>query len=370
MDNGIVSEASAVKADGLPPWFDAESLEAARKLTQSRPLRESWKYSSLRRFEETAAVLAAEQVTPVVRISDATASRFSAGDPRLSQFWSTTIDEARYPTALLASQHQRDGWWLEAAPGAQAEVELSPLDAGFRLLFVDVADNAALELINPDSHTDVSATILAIRLGCNAELTLHQSAARRCAFDWRLISIAAERGARVTGNWLCGGAELRRLDTHIRCVGEHVNVDLAGATVVADRTHCDHQLCLEHQGPAGYSRQHFNGVATRSGKLTFNGRIHIRPDARGTDASLACRNLALDGSSEINAKPELEIYNDDVRCAHGATVGKLDPDALFYLRSRGLGEETARAMLVTAFLHEWARGAVAAAALPSLLETL
>ena len=90
----------------------------------------------------------------------------------------------------------------------------------------------------------------------------------------------------------------------------------------------------------------------------FNGRIHIHHGADGSDALLSNRNLSLNPGAEINTKPELEIYTDDVRCAHGATVGQLSEESLFYLRSRGVNESAARALLCSGFLRECISGAL------------
>jgi Fe-S cluster assembly protein SufD len=105
-------------------------------------------------------------------------------------------------------------------------------------------------------------------------------------------------------------------------------------------------------GQHGSSRQRIHGIASGKSRLTFNGRIHIHPGAQHTDARLTNRNLQLDSTAQVNTKPELEIYADDVQCAHGATVGQLDAEQLFYLRSRGISEATARAMLMQGFLAD------------------
>ena len=109
-------------------------------------------------------------------------------------------------------------------------------------------------------------------------------------------------------------------------------------------------MVVEHIGLDTVSRQLVHGIATDSSELTFNGRIHIHPGAQRSDARLTNKNLLLDRKSRINTKPELEIYASDVKCCHGATVGQLDPVQMFYLRTRGLDEITARAMLTRAFL--------------------
>ena len=115
------------------------------------------------------------------------------------------------------------------------------------------------------------------------------------------------------------------------------------------------------------SRVSFHGIGAEKGTAVFNGRIHIHPGAPRADAVLSNRNLSLHPDAIINTKPELEIYTDDVRCAHGATVGQISEDSLFYLRSRGLSPAQAKRMLCRAFINECIEGALAEPAEAALL---
>lgn len=114
----------------------------------------------------------------------------------------------------------------------------------------------------------------------------------------------------------------------------------------------DHHLAIDHAEPACTSREFFNGVLADSSKGVFYGRIHVRPHAQKTDAKQTNKNLLLSDLASVHTRPQLEIYADDVKCTHGATIGQLDPDAVFYLRSRGLPIKTARRMLIHAFAGE------------------
>jgi Fe-S cluster assembly protein SufD len=107
-----------------------------------------------------------------------------------------------------------------------------------------------------------------------------------------------------------------------------------------------------HAAPRGTSRQLYKGVVDEHGHGVFNGHIVVRPGASGTDARQTNKNLLLSDDAEIDTRPRLEILTDDVKCAHGAAVGRLDEEALFYLRSRGVPEQTARAILTYAFARE------------------
>jgi Fe-S cluster assembly protein SufD len=109
---------------------------------------------------------------------------------------------------------------------------------------------------------------------------------------------------------------------------------------------------IDHQSPHCTSRELYKGVLDGHSRGVFSGRVLVRMDAQKTDASQTNRNLLLSEDALVNTKPQLEIFADDVKCAHGAAVGKLDEDALFYLRSRGLGREAARSLLTYAFASE------------------
>jgi Fe-S cluster assembly protein SufD len=125
---------------------------------------------------------------------------------------------------------------------------------------------------------------------------------------------------------------------------------VAGASLTDGAQHLDTQLAMNHCEPNGTSTQRFRALAAGQSKTTLNGRIHILPQAQKSDAAFNVRSLLLSRGAELNAKPELEIYADDVACAHGATVGELDAASVFYLRSRGLTEQAARAALAYAHL--------------------
>ena len=114
----------------------------------------------------------------------------------------------------------------------------------------------------------------------------------------------------------------------------------------------DHQTSIDHALPHGTSRELYKGILDGRARAVFNGRIVVRPDAQKTNAEQQNRNLVLSDETAINSKPQLEIFANDVKCAHGATVGQLDRDSLFYLRSRGIPEDRAARLLTYAFASE------------------
>jgi len=114
----------------------------------------------------------------------------------------------------------------------------------------------------------------------------------------------------------------------------------------------DHYMVVDHAAPHCASHEYYNGILDGRSKGVFHGRILVRPAAQKTDAKQTNKNLLLSEDATVDTKPQLEIYADDVKCTHGATVGQLNEESIFYLRSRGLGAETARRMLIHAFAGE------------------
>jgi len=148
------------------------------------------------------------------------------------------------------------------------------------------------------------------------------------------------------------GSDLARLDVDIIHSGEHANALQNSVYLLGEKELFDLHSNVEHCQPNGTTEQNVRGIVGAKGKAVFNGRIHIHRYAQKTQAELNNRNLLLTRNAEVYTKPELEIYADDVRCAHGATVAELDSKALFYLRSRGVSEHEARIMLNFGFINE------------------
>ena len=121
---------------------------------------------------------------------------------------------------------------------------------------------------------------------------------------------------------------------------------------MSGRQHCDTTTKVDHAVPHCKSDEVFRGVMMDSARGVFQGKISVWPQAQKTDARMMTKALLLSDRAEMDSKPELEIYADDVKCAHGATVGTLDDEALFYLMSRGIDPETARTLLISAFIEE------------------
>lgn len=148
------------------------------------------------------------------------------------------------------------------------------------------------------------------------------------------------------------GASWARTDLVVKFADRHAECDLKGLYLAGDRQVMDYHLDIDHAVPECTSRESFKGILYGKGRAVFDGRIHVAGDAQKTDAQLSNKNLLLSRSAEVDTKPQLEIYADDVKCSHGTTVGQIEPEMLFYLRSRGISAPLARRMLCLGFAAE------------------
>lgn len=171
---------------------------------------------------------------------------------------------------------------------------------------------------------------------------------------YHLATLAAHFGtaSNVVTHSIALGAQLSRSTIHAELAGDGVECILNGLYLTRGEQLADHHMVVDHASPQGASHEYFNGILTDHSKGVFHGRIRVRAGAQKTDAKQTNKNLLLSDYATINTKPQLEIHADDVKCTHGATVGQLDEEAIFYLRSRALGADTARQMLIHAFAGE------------------
>ncbi|HTT07194.1 MAG TPA: Fe-S cluster assembly protein SufD [Gammaproteobacteria bacterium] len=169
------------------------------------------------------------------------------------------------------------------------------------------------------------------------------------AFHIGHLHIEQARASEVISHAIAMGGLLARRDIEVRLTAEQAGATLYGLYLTGGRQHVDHHTRVDHLAPHTRSEEFYRGILNGSSRAVFNGRVIVHPGAFKTDARQSNHNLLLSKDAEVDTKPELEIYADDVKCSHGATVGRLDADALFYLRSRGLDEVAARGLLTYAF---------------------
>ncbi|HZU33587.1 MAG TPA: Fe-S cluster assembly protein SufD [Candidatus Angelobacter sp.] len=172
------------------------------------------------------------------------------------------------------------------------------------------------------------------------------------ANNFSTLRIQQGRSANVATHSLLLGGSLIRNNVHPVLAGEGSECLINGLFMANGHQHMDNYMLVEHASPHCDSRQFYNGILNGNSHGVFHGRIIVHKDAQKTDAKQTNRNLLLSDDAQIDTKPQLEIYADDVKCTHGATIGQFDDNALFYLRSRGLPEASARHLLLLAFANE------------------
>ena len=225
-------------------------------------------------------------------------------------------------------------------------------------IVLNLAEGVELTLNEIGSSHGQSQQTLWIQMSANSRL-IHSRNSFGGGTHWQYLNAELARDAHYQLHNHAGGADLRRQDIRIVCAGPGAHAELHGAAMVAANSHLDQHLTLEHTAPHTTSNQTLHNIAGEAAKVTFNGRIHIHANCNGVAAELSNKNLSVGKTATINTKPELEIYTDDVKCAHGATVGQIDDGHLFYCASRGINPDQARSLLSHAFLATCTGGPLA-----------
>lgn len=245
------------------------------------------------------------------------------------------------------------------------------LDAPLHLVFLSVTPARTTFVRNLiAAEQGASATVVEHYVGLDAAAVLSHAATRTfVARDARIthlklqqegvqsfhlgsLAVTQQGGSSHQSHSLSFGARLARHDISAHFQGKHCDTLLNGLYLVDGKRHVDHHTLIDHAHPDGISHEYYRGILGDSARGVFRGRILVAPGADRTDAVQRSDSLLLSRLARSDAQPELEIYADDVKCAHGATVGQLDEDSLFYLRSRGLGRDQAYSVLVYAFAAE------------------
>ena len=172
------------------------------------------------------------------------------------------------------------------------------------------------------------------------------------AFHIAATHVVQRRGSAFVSFSLSTGARLMRNDCRVALTAEHVSCELNGLYLGDKDQVLDHQTFVDHQKPDGKSDQFFKSLMAGNSRGVFRGHVIVRQDAQRTDAHQTNKNLLLSDTAKVDTQPQLEILADDVKCSHGAAVGQLQEDAIFYLRSRGIGEQEAGHMLAQGFAQE------------------
>jgi Fe-S cluster assembly protein SufD len=218
-----------------------------------------------------------------------------------------------------------------------------------------VNDHAEVEIIESyvgSADRYFTASVNECLVGVNAGLTLYKvqlEAEKAQHFGGTYVKQAPDSRF-VHHNFALGGG-LARSDIHSE-LDKAAECRLNGLFVASDRQHLDNHTRIHHLKPYGISREFYKGVLNKRARGVFQGRVVVAENAQNTDSEMNNRNLLLSPDAEVDTKPQLEIYNDDVKCSHGVTVGQLEEKSVFYLQSRGVDEATARNILTFAFANE------------------
>lgn len=243
---------------------------------------------------------------------------------------------------LRVTQSQSRPVVLRRHPGAPMRIRLE-LEAGTRLTLIDTALATA----------GLSTGFVEIEIGADAKLvrySLQNGAAN--AIDLAHTTVSVAETGRYHAIALMFGGKLARAETEVVLAGEAASCLIHGAYLLSGSTHADMTTRVVHASPNGQTRELFKGAVQDHARGVFQGKILVERAAQKTDARQNHHALMLSEGAEIDAKPELEIYADDVQCAHGNTIGALDDQALFYMRQRGIPEAQAKALLVEAFVTD------------------
>jgi len=298
----------------------------------------------------------------LVRFADANETQAKA----IGQHLGSAVDAEKHLFARLSDAALSDGVFLHVAAGATVAEPVhlihftSARETAFtvnqRLLAI-VGEHSRAALVEhfAGAGAGIAFTngITELVVGAGAQLFHHRLHLEEAgAMHIGGVHARLGRDSRLESFHLATGSELKRIDVVVRHEGPGAHCDLNGIYLPRGNEHVDYHTCIEHAAPRCTSDEAFRGIVGDEASAVFNGRIHIHPGARKTRAELSNRNLLTGADAEINTKPELEIYADDVQCAHGATVARLDPAMLHYLRSRGVSREEAEVMLSYGFVDE------------------
>lgn len=397
-DSTIYQEAAARIAHQLPAltWLQEIRERALQRFTeQGFPTidHEDWRYTDLR---ETAELSARYLTHPSTSEGIKSAGAMPGGAGEAAVLLANGVPNAGTTSIPGVTIHALS----ESDPAAQSQLAAridAGIDSGWDALaalnaallgdglVIDVADGAIIDspiyLVCTNHSNQLTQNRILLRLGTGSRATFiehHTSAGEGISNTvtdivcepesaLRYVKIQEEAPAathlaiqRVTLDdrsradllHLDFGAHLARNDLHAELCGSGAEVSAHGLFHADGERHLDNHTRIDHRAPHTVSRELYRGVVDGTAHGIFNGKIIVHPGAVGTDARLRNQNLLLSPSAEINTKPELEIYTDDVRCSHGATTGQLDAAAIFYLRSRGISAEQARRMLIASFVGE------------------
>jgi len=390
-----LDDAAALAKDAAAPWVKAlreTGAESFARTGMPTPAWEGWQYTNLRPldkakfhygadpvkfdaakipaplFQDTyRIVLVNGQYQPKLSSLPAhvtVMSLMEASEKKLQGLEEHLVrvgELAAMPLMALNSAYLRDGFVLSVEAGKDIDMPVEVLfynagrDAAIypRVLY-RLGENSGMTVI--ERHFGEGAYL------SNAYLAIAQESASRLKY-YRFLdespdgchlsqtSVQMLKDTQFEGFSLASGGRLTRQEFRLLLIERAISASIGGTYLMKGQQSHDFTILADHFEPDGRTVQNFRGVIDDQARAVFQGKIHVRRSAQKTDGYQSHHALLLSPTAEASAKPELEIYADDVKCSHGATAGQLDPVALFYLRSRGIPESEARALLVESFLN-------------------
>jgi Fe-S cluster assembly protein SufD len=370
---------SELAGDGAVMVKRDEAIEAVKDGLPTRRV-EAWHYTDLRRllavvpaFDPTAnprtlpPVVQGSTVLPI--LNGVVHGKAPVVDGATILPLSEKLTDGSFARALgardpddaigaLNTAFVSDGWFVDIAAGTNvaAPIELQNLQAGGQThvrMPVRVGAGAKATIVERQSGSGaaLSTSVTNLLVGDNAEI-LWLIVQDQPVTATHLAQFNAElgRNSKLTLFVMNTGGRLVRQEVLVKAAGEGADFQLRGVNLLASDAHTDVTMVLDHVARRTVSRELIRNVVTGKARGVFQGRINVHQLAQKTDAKMACNTLLLSDDAEFSAKPELEIFADDVQCGHGATVTEIDRNHLFYLMARGIDEKAANGLLVKAFV--------------------
>ena len=323
-----------------PKFAEVETSIPHRRL-------EAWKWTDVRQALSAKPDGLSAALTPEFRDTSDT--------PTDVEIREADIHDA-HPLGLLLERFGQDAYTVTIPDGVNAgTLTVTSLERGNGAIRITLGQGAKLHLVEhhdgePDTFINADFDI---EIGADAQLTrtvLQKDHDTTVRIATARIHMAGR--SKLTQHIFATGAALTRFETIILGEGQGVEVLANGGYLLSGKRHADFTTLVELQATDAVIRQSVKGIATDNARGVFQGKFHVHRAAQHTDAEMRHDALMLSDRAKIRSKPELEIYADDVECAHGNTIGQLDESALFYMRQRGIPEAQARALLIDAFLAE------------------
>lgn len=374
-------EEAILEASELLPAGEAKHEAYAALRDRGLPTRrvEAWHYTDLRNAIKAFPPLAesgsqgveslseAGEIIPAARIAFVDGARFdpqslpegiSIGEALVSAGFRGDADTIGILSTLLAKHGVAVN--VEAGANAGALEIIHTITAARSVALrhaVTVGKDAKAVMlerhVGGDGLASHSNTVTSLEVADGAQaLWLIAQEEGEAAIHLSQLNVTLGAGAKLTILVLNAGGKLVRREINILAKGENSQIAIRGVNLIGGSAHIDVTTALIHEAPGVGAQELFRNVATGEGRGVFQGQIKVAPIAQKTDAKMACNTLLLSDTAEFSAKPELEIFADDVACGHGATVTDILDDHLFYLRARGIPLKLARSMLVQAFVEE------------------